>query len=237
MQAIQTQYAGCKFRSRVEARWAVLMDSLGVSWEYEKEGFNLGVDGLYLPDFWIPAQECWLEIKGAQPTSPEMAKATALAEQSRQSVHMFWGKVAPDPFWSVPLWGHEGEWGGLTIHPSCRCGQLKVGVHAKWTSWQICHACDVPHISNTASPCECHPDWHHCAESKRRSSIYPQCYLDETGRRRRCHHDDTMQRAYAGATSARFEHGESGVPKRGIGGIPRLWPPAIPWSPDADPGF
>jgi hypothetical protein len=51
LKAIQTEYKGYLFRSRLEARWAVFFDSLGVSWEYETEGYDLG-DGLYyLPDF------------------------------------------------------------------------------------------------------------------------------------------------------------------------------------------
>jgi hypothetical protein len=30
MKAIETRYAGCLFRSRLEARWAVLFDHLGI---------------------------------------------------------------------------------------------------------------------------------------------------------------------------------------------------------------
>ncbi len=50
---IETIYNGHLFRSRLEARWAVFFDRLGIVWEYEYEGFNL--DGVkYLPDFWLP---------------------------------------------------------------------------------------------------------------------------------------------------------------------------------------
>lgn len=59
---IETIYKGYRFRSRLEARWAVFLDTLRVQFEYEMEGFDLG--GVwYLPDFWLPQQECWLEIK------------------------------------------------------------------------------------------------------------------------------------------------------------------------------
>jgi hypothetical protein len=59
---IETEYNGCKYRSRLEARWAVFFDSLNISFEYEKEGFD--IDGeRYLPDFWIKDWNCWLEIK------------------------------------------------------------------------------------------------------------------------------------------------------------------------------
>lgn len=50
MRPIETIYGGCRFRSRLEARWAVFFDSLGLPWEYEPEGFELR-SGRYLPDF------------------------------------------------------------------------------------------------------------------------------------------------------------------------------------------
>lgn len=51
MKAIETEYKGYKFRSRLEARWAVFFDACGVKWEYEPEGFDLGDGVYYLPDF------------------------------------------------------------------------------------------------------------------------------------------------------------------------------------------
>jgi hypothetical protein len=61
--AIETSYAGCRFRSRLEARWAVFFDTLGIPWEYEPEGFELP-SGRYLPDFWLPECDTWIEVKG-----------------------------------------------------------------------------------------------------------------------------------------------------------------------------
>lgn len=59
---IETIYKGFRFRSRLEARWAVVFDALGVEWEYEKEGYD--VEGTwYLPDFWLPKQNTFIEIK------------------------------------------------------------------------------------------------------------------------------------------------------------------------------
>ncbi len=63
IKAIETKYSGYRFRSRLEARWAVFFDALGVKWEYEIEGYDLGEDGWYLPDFWLPELESWVEIK------------------------------------------------------------------------------------------------------------------------------------------------------------------------------
>jgi hypothetical protein len=72
LRPIQTRYKGYHFRSRLEARWAVFFDELGLDWEYEPEGFDLGDLGLYLPDFrvWLP--ECgtgyfWVEVKPQKP--------------------------------------------------------------------------------------------------------------------------------------------------------------------------
>lgn len=71
IQAIETRYAGCRFRSRLEARWAVFFDTLGISWEYEPEGllvsWRLTLDEgrfRYLPDFRLPDLGLWAEVKG-----------------------------------------------------------------------------------------------------------------------------------------------------------------------------
>jgi hypothetical protein len=61
--AIETEYKGYLFRSRLEARWAVFFDELAIDWKYEQEGYE--VDGhRYLPDFWLPEEEVWVEVKG-----------------------------------------------------------------------------------------------------------------------------------------------------------------------------
>lgn len=82
IQAIETQYAGYRFRSRLEARWAVLLDTLGQRWEYEPEGFHTPHGG-YLPDFKIvdiPGWHVWLEVKAIEPTPIEIAKLLAIAD-------------------------------------------------------------------------------------------------------------------------------------------------------------
>lgn len=62
LQPIQTEWRGYKFRSRLEARWAVFFAALGIPFEYEPEGFD--IDGQrYLPDFYLPNQLTWVEIK------------------------------------------------------------------------------------------------------------------------------------------------------------------------------
>ena len=69
--AIETHYRGCRFRSRLEARWAVFFDTLGWDWEYEKQGYKIGwhQDRVmpWLPDFEIVTtygQHFYVEVKG-----------------------------------------------------------------------------------------------------------------------------------------------------------------------------
>jgi hypothetical protein len=70
MNAIETVYRGYRFRSRLEARWAVFFDALGLRWEFEKEGYEL--DGVrYLPDFWLADLNLWAEVKPEESTEGE----------------------------------------------------------------------------------------------------------------------------------------------------------------------
>lgn len=63
IQAIETRYKGYRFRSRLEARWAVFFDAMGEPWQYEPEGFILPTVGPYLPDFYLPNMQMYVEIK------------------------------------------------------------------------------------------------------------------------------------------------------------------------------
>jgi hypothetical protein len=75
IKAIETQYAGCRFRSRLEARWAVFFDQMKIRWEYEAQGFEVSrrcyLSGAYddmfryLPDFWLPDLDVYAEVKGS----------------------------------------------------------------------------------------------------------------------------------------------------------------------------
>lgn len=80
MEAIETIYKGYRFRSRLEARWAVFFDAIGISWEYEKEGFVLDDGTKYLPDFWLPDSQEWLEVKPKKFTEVERKKCEFLAK-------------------------------------------------------------------------------------------------------------------------------------------------------------
>jgi len=63
IKAIETEYNGYKFRSRLEARWAVFFDELNIVYQYEPEGYE--EDGVrYLPDFYLPKENLYVEVKG-----------------------------------------------------------------------------------------------------------------------------------------------------------------------------
>lgn len=69
----KTEYDGHRFRSRLEARWAVFFNAVGLTYEYEIEGFEM--DGTrYLPDFYIPSLNRWFEIKGKPLSLDEIKK-------------------------------------------------------------------------------------------------------------------------------------------------------------------
>lgn len=79
VKAIETHYAGCRFRSRLEARWAVFFDRLGIEWQYEIEGYETPA-GRYLPDFYLPENKRWIEVKGGSFTKRDRDRGAHFAE-------------------------------------------------------------------------------------------------------------------------------------------------------------
>ena len=63
--AISTRYHGYNFRSRLEARWAVVFETLGLNWRYEAEGLQSPSGDRWLPFFLLEIQgkKVWVEIK------------------------------------------------------------------------------------------------------------------------------------------------------------------------------
>ena len=132
MKAIQTFYRGYRFRSRLEARWAVFFDELSWSWEYEKEGFVLEDGTHYLPDFYISSLNAWVEVKPDEITDIDRRKCLLFSKglgndipvvivnglpSPRQYECFCNGKEAPDctfssyirmKGWTSPYFG--GDW-------------------------------------------------------------------------------------------------------------------------------
>ncbi|TLX53820.1 hypothetical protein DN824_21645 [Stutzerimonas nosocomialis] len=68
------EHNGYKLRSYTELMWARLMDAIDVFYLYEPD--LIQVEGCkYLPDFYLPAADFYLEVKGTYPTPEEKAKA------------------------------------------------------------------------------------------------------------------------------------------------------------------
>jgi hypothetical protein len=75
LKSLPTYYKGVTFRSRLEARWAIVFDELGIKWEYEPEGIEINASHFsdpynpksfgYLPDFYFPDLDCMVEVKGS----------------------------------------------------------------------------------------------------------------------------------------------------------------------------
>lgn len=59
---IETVYNGYRFRSRLEARWAVFFDAAGIEYQYEPEGFDIEGEW-YLPDFYLTEMNAYVEVK------------------------------------------------------------------------------------------------------------------------------------------------------------------------------
>lgn len=106
LKAIPTRYKQYLFRSRLEAQWAVFLDTVGWRWTYESEGFDFGCGDLYLPDFELQldadatviseAFRVWVEVKPNAPSIAEWRKAEMLARSSGGLVIFAIGNPAPE---------------------------------------------------------------------------------------------------------------------------------------------
>jgi hypothetical protein len=99
IKAIETKYNGYRFRSRLEARWAVFFDRLGIAYEYEAQGYL--VNGTpYLPDFKLilpNGEVLFAEVKDGEVDEHEgehIRLCQGLAAQSKNSVLLLTGPPA-----------------------------------------------------------------------------------------------------------------------------------------------
>jgi hypothetical protein len=202
MKAIETIYAGHRFRSRLEARWAVVFDTLGIRWEYEPEGFETSA-GRYLPDFRFdglsvrhcpdsaaydgPPPRVWAEVKGAPLSDVEARKVMAFAFDSGE------------PRWVVAL-GAIPDWGCLPLFT----GWGKIDGIPRAMSWALVALTRDLDLS----------EWRACGD------WYGEPQRDELPKfsghfRRKPPIPDyrdypQVEAAFDAGRMARFEHGESG---------------------------
>jgi hypothetical protein len=232
IKAIETKYKGYRFRSRLEARWAVHFDALNVEWRYEPEGFNLGEPlGCYLPDFYLPKFNTWCEVKPEIPDnkSVEAAKLRAVAK-SQKARGMFLGQIGKVATFG---WHDLGFYGpaNLSRAPSI---YLDYGVGNVFSDpWAMlrCPMCgeDKVHsgLARSASGTEvdgfvtvipnccrvCLRSWEiefagHDGKTRARIANVRE-YVRDVGLIMASGDRDLLIRACEKATSARFEHGET----------------------------
>jgi hypothetical protein len=121
IKAIETLYKGYRFRSRLEARWAVFFDSLAWNWSYELEGYKFADGTCYLPDFYLPDLEIFVEIKGQEPTAEEYKKADNLKKSGKPVL------ILVGPPWAAHSWWFTNG------DPDYSRMQLLAGVIDGWT--------------------------------------------------------------------------------------------------------
>lgn len=217
IKAIETHYAGYRFRSRLEARWAVALTHLGYDWEYEAEGFETSA-GWYLPDFRISGKDVvqgmgapglpehfFFEVKGAPLTQPEGEKIAALVgDEPERMIHvMALGRI-PDPTLvcdSSTGMGFTG-WGSWIDHTG------------KWVAgqtWVSGGAASPAQPGFIGSPFDGPIDASRMRHQFEKSAIHQggcDCGWNRTSP---CLTGRTA-RALTAARSARFEHGETPTP-------------------------
>jgi hypothetical protein len=197
IQAIETRYAGCRFRSRLEARWAVFFDTLGVPWEYEPEGFDL--DGLwYLPDFYLPDLDTWFEVKGRA--------GGADGEKFRRFSEPGDKRLVVDGS------GHPlGEFNG---GPDGSFDIVLAGCYDGHYAWCLCHLCGAAGVEFDGRGARVHAAGR--IEPPDENGIYQMfrwsCSRGEHRYQDKMYSGDAPEilDAYTAARSARFEHGEAG---------------------------
>lgn len=134
---IPTIYKGYKFRSRLEARWAVFFDSLKIPWVYEPEGVM--VDGeKYLPDFYLPDCKQFFEVKGVLNTKDEKKIEALIQNGYSVTVGYDDGEFQACDRWS------EKEFSLSQAHDSWLCRCKKCGKY--WFMGSLgsygCQCCD-----------------------------------------------------------------------------------------------
>jgi len=130
IKAIETEYNGYKFRSRLEARWAVFFDAAGIEYQYEPEGVETSDGDKYLPDFYLPELETYVEVKGKRPGyEQEILRLPKFIEWGGQIKQILIlsdvpGKTEDGGIWHFPAlyWNGLGvDYGWFFFSDGCDC--------------------------------------------------------------------------------------------------------------------
>ena len=190
--AIETVYRGYRFRSRLEARWAVFFQTLGVPWEYEPEGFKLSTGEWYLPDFRVHLADgvLWCEVKPAG-VAVELFERFVMALDAKIRGTVL--REIPDPN-DFRCYAGAGDgddfhvwWGGELLE-GCGYGESDI-----YYQFCICDRCGGVgfEFEGRSARIQCGCDKH--GSDGDHTSNHPRILA-----------------AYRAARAARFEHGESG---------------------------
>jgi hypothetical protein len=88
LKAMPMRYRGTQFRSTLEADWAATFDELRWYWEYEPLAIELKDGSIYRPDFFLPSQRVWCEVKGPH---NERIKKTIQLHEALEYDEWTWG--------------------------------------------------------------------------------------------------------------------------------------------------
>lgn len=84
--SVKTTYDGIEFRSKTEARFAVVLNTLKIEYKYEPECMNLSNGLKYLPDFYLPQFDQWVEVKGVMEEYDEQKISCFEADSGSQMI-------------------------------------------------------------------------------------------------------------------------------------------------------
>lgn len=113
IKAIETKYNGYRFRSRLEARWAVFFDEMGIDYEYELEGFELPSGARYLPDFYLPKiqpEPVYVEIKPFFPPFKSFKKLYEFAHAGDNNLLVICGVPGKEKMYLINRVTESGYW-------------------------------------------------------------------------------------------------------------------------------
>lgn len=142
IKAKPTKYCGVQFRSRTEAKYCMLFNMFDVPWTYESRRFLLP-SGSYLPDFYLPSWNTWIEIKGPAPTEQEKRLCEELHVATKERVVICYGWPPTSLVWCHDSWvkGHNfgidngkmvlGKWFPILPETYQEINEKIWGTHAK----------------------------------------------------------------------------------------------------------
>lgn len=220
--AIETHYGGYLFRSRLEARWAVFFDALGIEWQYEIQGFELSTGEMYLPDFHLPTFNAglWCEVKY---WGGDFSKALQFCKDSHERIWLCEGKPS-HAIYFILAWDqwekclhNLAPWDSDCPHsPDCikECD-------AKKKMQGVIMECGIPNLFAASNenrmyvqPCEfnCSTEYSAgCLNHTPYVSTSQPILVEES---KWVSHQDwgNVHQAILAARQARFEHGQVGAP-------------------------